>query len=156
MAEIVHFSKQDATIRTGAAGDTNAQEVTQYTVSWGNLTGAGFANGDDVLVLVKFNIGASSASNNAEATFGVGTTFAGRSVLATMRTESDDTNETRGAREQMWMDRRTLVTDENFYTSIRIIATSTPNIEDFCFFIIKFNDAGLTAVNNSSSSTLTQ
>jgi len=138
MTEAVHFSKQDATLRSGIAGDTNAQEVTQYTVSWTDLTGAGFTNGDDVLVLVAFDIAADSTANNAEATFGVGTTFAGRTVLATMRTESDAVSG--NAREQMWMDRRTLVTNENFYVSIAIIATSTPSTDDYCFFIIKLGD----------------
>ena len=140
MAAIVHFSKQDATQRLGAAGGTTAAEVTEYTVSWADLTGAGFANGDDVIVFIKATLNVNNATNQPLSTWGRGSTFAGRTILQTDEIESGSANATLGAREICFLDRLTLATDNNFYTSIQVDTTATPSLDDYCFFIMKLDD----------------
>lgn len=135
MAEQVHFSLADTTIRTTTS--TTPVEVTQFTISWANLTGAGFANGDDVIVFAKVIIGGNGATDNVLSEFCVGTAFAGRTIMQSDRSEPARTTDSLSGREIGFLDRRTLVTNENFYFSLMIVTTSTANAEDFCFFIMK-------------------
>ena len=139
MAALKHFFKSDVTERsTTSTGDN---EVSNYTVTWADLTGAGFANGDDVIVLIKFNYGGNSAATNMTARFKQGSTFAGAANLTQLyRVEPDNATSGLGAREFLFLDRVTLATNDNFYLGIGTTSIEAARIEDWCFVILKLGD----------------
>lgn len=136
MAAITHYVKQDDTSRTTTG--TSAAEETNYTVAWATLTGAGFANSDDVLVFVAVKMGNSANSNNTSFQVGFGTTYAGR-------TDVEDSLcrwECPGAGDRVqytWIDRRTLVTGENIYFSTWGTAGTSAYI-NFRLVVLKLGD----------------
>ena len=60
MSALTHFVKTDITQRTTAS--LTAVELTDYTVTWADLTAAGFAAGDDVLIRVACKVGNGNAN----------------------------------------------------------------------------------------------
>ena len=136
MADITNYNKTDVTARTTTA--TSSTEVTQYTVNWTDLTGAGFAASDDVIMIVKLHLSNNDAATNSVVELRKGTTFAGASTLVTMRSESASATAAEGAREQMWMDRITSLTaNENFYIGLNTITANTASTNDFSILFLK-------------------
>lgn len=136
MANLIHFIKEDFTERTNTSA--SAVEVTQYTVNWSDLTGAGFADGDSVLVLVLMKLGCSSAANYARFQIGLGSTYAGLASIGDsyMSLECSVTAAVTG-QQYMWIDQRTLVTNENIYFSLWGSATDTHRANDFMCLVFK-------------------
>jgi len=138
MVDIVNFNKTDVTARSTT--NTSSTEITQYTVAWSDLTTAGFAASDDVIVIVKLHLSNNDNATNSVAEFRKGTTFAGASTLVSMRSESASATAAEGAREQIWMDRLTLTTNENFYIGLNTITANTASTNDFTILFMKLGD----------------
>jgi hypothetical protein len=139
MPALTHFYKADNTERL--TGATSAQERTDYTISWANLTGAGFAAGDDVLILVAVKTWNSSNSGNTLFTVGFGTTFAGRATEADSAARAEPQSAASGD-QYLWFDRRTLVNNENIYFA-GWAAANTASFNAFRCLILKLG--GLTS-----------
>jgi len=138
MTALTTYNKTDVTQRTTTS--TSAAEVTQYTVAWSDLTTAGFANGDDVIVLVRWSVGGASTTTNSLSDFRIGSTFAGATVQSSNRTEPDSSNAGRGAREFVWLDRITLATNDNFYIALSSAAAGTARADNFSILVLKLDD----------------
>jgi hypothetical protein len=157
MANIVHFSKADITARTTTS--TTPVELTDYTITWANLTGAGFAAGDDVVIIVGVKTTNSDATANGT-NFGVGfgTTFAGRTEIA----DSDYIMSPFAAgtfNQYNWIHRRTLVINQNIYFRGQTRAAATATYQEFRCFILKLGDLTTSyyvySENNPNSATPT-
>lgn len=116
MAEITHFVKTDFTHRVNT--DTSAVEESNYTITYENLTGAGFAAGDDVIIIVGVVHGTGHANVNMHFQVGFGTTYAGRTDDASSYQGMEGVTTTASTGQQyLWFDRRTLVDGEDIYFS---------------------------------------
>ena len=138
MTELIHFVKQDST--TQSTANTSATEITQYTISWSDLTTAGFVNGDTVILLVMTKLSVNSANNSASFQIGLGTTYAGRADIAEslMRQEASAAAAS-GINTNLpytFIDQRALVTDENIYFSLWTTG-NTARSDDFHVMILK-------------------
>ena len=137
MAALINYVKRDTTVRTSTA--TVPAEVTQYTVPWSDLTGAGFAAGDTVLMLVMTKLAADGVNSNSKFQIGLGTTYAGRVDIG----ESYDSHESAAVYTSAFtnlpysfVDQRTLVTNENIYFSL-LVSTGTAASDDFSITLLK-------------------
>jgi hypothetical protein len=143
MTELVHFVKQDNTERTSTS--TTAAEVTQYTIAWSDLTTAGFAASDDIVIIVAAKVRNSNTNNYVKFQIGFGTTYAGRAdVTDSFTTLEPIANTADRGHQYLWMDRRTLVTSENIYFSLWVNAT-TGTSDGFTCLIFKLGTGGLGA-----------
>lgn len=138
MAVLTHFAKY-------ADGDTTTSttqvEATSCTVTWADLTGAGFAAGDDVLIIVNATLGGSNASQLFRCQVGFGTTFAGRAVVADSLMVLEPSGTTAPAtRQYTWMDRRTLTVNELIYMGIAADGGATCRFRGFQLLVIKLDD----------------
>ena len=133
MANLTHFVKADTTERTST--NTSAEELTDYTIAWSDLTGAGFAASDDVLILVAVKTWNSSANNNTYFAVGFGTTFAGRSEEADSVQRAEPIGTANGD-QYLWFDRRTLVNNENIYFRGQTTA-GTASYNEFVCLVLK-------------------
>lgn len=137
MTTITYFSKTDTTERTTTSGTA---ELSDYTIAWSDLTNAGLADGDDVLMLVAVHVGStSSANNNYSFAVGFGTSFAGRSEDTTSINRSE-APQTDGTGEQyLWIDRRTLTASQNIYFRGGATNANTASYREFACFIFKLS-----------------
>jgi len=142
MADITFLNHTDATVRTHT-GDTTDTEMTDFTVSWSDMTTAGFANGDDVIVIMRINFSGDSGTNRFGCRYKVGSTFGGASALAEMICELNRNSVTaNGSKEFMYVDRLTLTTNDNIYTSLQNQNSGSNTIsgKDFSCLILKLDD----------------
>jgi len=142
LAALVHFGRRDATQRTTTS--SSAVEVTQHTVAWSDLTGAGFANGDEVLILVRAAMNIDNANGLLTYAAGRGTTFAGRTQWAdsVSTIEGQSTTATRG-HHYGWLHKHTLVTNENIYLALTAVGgTNTARVTDYSIIILKLTGLG--------------
>ena len=144
MAELTHLFKTDSTAvtRTGA---TTYAEVTQHRIEWTDLTSAGFANGDDVIIIRRCQNGGNNSSNTFDLDFRSGTTAGGyssASVDAEMIHENSHSSSPNiGGREWMWVDRITLATNDAFFTGHRTNNSgNTVTTKGFMCLILKLDD----------------
>ncbi len=143
MTTLTHFVKMDSAERTQSG--TSAAEVTQYTIAWTDLTGAGFANNDDVIVLVGAKLRTDNASAYVRFQVGFGSTYAGRTDQA----DSYESYEALGVTanrmyQYLWFDRRNLVTNENIYFSLWRGGGVGTNVgaDDFWCVVLKLSELG--------------
>lgn len=136
MAALVHFSKIDTTARTTSS--TTAVELTNYTILWSDLTTAGFAAGDNVVILLGVRVTDTSNTNsNNLLQVGFGTTYAGRvdDTTASQRNEGSS-----NAGEQvLWVRKRVLVSNEDIYFSGSSTA-GTATFTGFNCLILNWDD----------------
>lgn len=139
MANLTHFVKA---IDSYTSTSVSAEEHVAATVAWSDLTGAGFAASDDVLVFVTVKLCNSGVNNNTSFQIGFGTTYAGRSSIADSlaRNEPVQAAATNIAGfNSIWFDRRTLTVNENIYFS-KWTTAGTATYKNFKVFIIKLAD----------------
>ena len=137
MAALTHFSKMDTTERTAG---TSATELTDYTISWSDLTTAGFAAGDNVFILVGVNPAHSTSGNtNFEFRVGFGTTYVDRVDDPTSRYVSQAPTTAGKGEQYLWCRQRTLVTDENIYFT-GLNASGTSRYITFRCLILNYDD----------------
>ena len=137
MAAIIHFVKTDITQRTTSS--TTAVELTNYTIAWTDLTAAGFAAGDDVLVRVACKVGNGNANGNSDFTVGFGTTFAGRTDDTSSHWQVEPVGGG-AALQYQWFDRKTLVVNENVYFSGLSPTASAAQYDELVVWVIKLGD----------------
>lgn len=139
MAALTHFAKVDATQRTTTA--TTANEVTQYTVAWADLTGAGFSAGDDVMLIHQCSLGSSVDNLLIVYNIMAGTTFAGAAAIndGHVDQEAVATGAT-ASHNVFWIERRTLVVNENFYFDLHMNSAATARADDFSFIVLRLNE----------------
>ena len=139
-ADITNLQKPDAAERTTTSA--TLAEVTQRTIAWADLTGAGFAASDDVFIILTFGLDSNSGVNRAFCNFGHGTTFAGRTDFfpVSPEVETQDVDALVGGRYLGWVIDHTLVVNELFYFSLAIPAASTARSANFNVTIIKKGD----------------
>lgn len=138
---LVHLVKEDYTERTTTS--TTEVEVTQHTIAWSDLTAAGFAGGDEVILIGKACVGgASTTALQANYRASRGTTFAGRTTWtdSALLHEPNKTTAGNGCSWQ-WIKKHTLVSSENMYLSLNTNST-TARVDDFVFLVIKLGGAG--------------
>jgi hypothetical protein len=161
MTELVHFVKQDNTERSSVS--TSAAEVSNYTVAWSDLTTAGFAASDDVVMLVCIKNRNDGANNNTSFQVGLGTTYAGRVDVADSKNIQEPiSNTTDRGHQYLWMDRRTLVVNENIYFSLWTDA-GTAYADEFFLAVFKIggtsglgtNDFGYAEATHSGNAAST-
>ena len=118
MAEITYFNLTDATERSTTS--TSATEITQRTILWEDLTGAGFAASDVVFILWNFTLGGAGITVNQFANVYHGTTFAGATVFQSpgFRVEPDDVDSLNGHKHLGWLEQHTLVDGEDLYFAL--------------------------------------
>lgn len=133
MPALTHFAKQDSAVRQTIS--TGGEELTNYTIAWSDLTGAGFAASDDVLILVGVKTWNTANTNHTYFAVGFGTTFAGRTEDASSVQRAEPVGVTFGD-QYMWFDRRTLAANENIYFRGQV-STSTGNYQDFYCLVLK-------------------
>lgn len=140
MAAITHLAKPDAAERS--TSNTALTEITQRTISWSDLTTAGFAASDVVFIIWNWSLGADSFSNNAICNIGRGTTFAGRTdwFPVDILEEAQSTSSLAGQRHFGWIEQHTLVVNENIYFSLGGVSTRTSRSANFNCTIIKRAD----------------
>ena len=130
MAALTHFVKTDITQRSTTS--LTAVELTNYTVTWADLTGAGFAAGDDVLVGSRAKFRVALAILIRASAVGFGTTFAGRtedvSSQWTVEPVAGD-----AAAQYQWFDRKTLVVNENIYFSASVLVAGTARYDELVY-----------------------
>ena len=136
MPSIKHFYKADNILRGPAS---SLAELTDYTIAWSDLTTAGLAAGDDVLILVAVKVWASNAATNTFFTVGFGTTFAGRVEEANSVSRSEPVATSAGD-QYLWFDRRTLVTNENIYFRSENVGGASCRYQNFRCLIVKLGD----------------
>lgn len=139
MAALTHFAKIDATQRTTTA--TSANEVTQYTVAWADLTGAGFSAGDDVLLIHQTSLGGDNVDTLVVYNIKAGTTFAGAANIDDGHVDQQPVAVgTSASHNVFWIERHTLVVDQNFYFDLSGSAAGTVRSDDFSFIVLRLND----------------
>lgn len=141
MAELVHYFKTYLTARTTAA--TSATEEANYTISWANLTGAGFANGDKVVIIAMARFRNSSTNNYTRADIRVGSTFAGAATLPGTLSDRECGATSRNS-PYFIVDEYTLATDDNIYFA-KWVSAGTATYDDFAILVLNADD--LTASN---------
>jgi hypothetical protein len=135
---LTHFVKSDLTARTTIS--TTAEEQANYTIAWADLTAPGFADSDDVFILVAQKQRVNDANSNSRFAVGFGATYAGRVDDATsaQRAETTSTGAVTGE-QYVWIDRRDLVANENIYFSINVTG-NTGTYEEFHCLILRLDD----------------
>lgn len=140
MAALTHFVKQDFSYRDRTVSVWT--EESYYTVSWSDLTGAGFANGDQVGLIVSLRTRASTVSTHAWITVRQGSTFSGAADIASyQRIESAGTVSNTG-HAYLALDQVTLTTNDNFYIGTRADSTDTVTNDEYTFFMFKTSGLG--------------
>lgn len=142
MSALVHLVKQDSAARN--LNVTTPTEVTEYTIDWADLTGAGFAAGDDVLILVASKLASNSSTAYARFRVGRGTTYAGRTDFAdSYQSVESPAASTAMTMQYGWFHRHTLVTDQNLYFSLWHSGATLVGSRDFFCLVLKLG--GLTS-----------
>ena len=138
---LVHLHKEDYTERTTTSA--SEVEVTQYTIAWSDLTAAGFAAGDTVMMIGKACVGgASTTALQANFRASRGTSFAGRTTWTDSASLHEPASTTAGmGHSWQWIKSHTLVANENIYFSLATSST-TARVDDFVFWVIKLGDSG--------------
>lgn len=142
MAALTHYFRLDptgATLRSTAS--TTQVEETNWTITWAQLTGAGFANGDVVTLVIGARLGASTTSISPILQIGYGTTYAGRTSIASSlcRAESN-IGSGYPCYQYHWIGQITLSTNLNIYFSTAISATGTAYYANFQALFLKLGD----------------
>ena len=138
MTALVQFHKVDTTARITTS--TSAEEETNYTVSWSDLTTAGFANGDAVAIIVKVRFRNSSGNNYTSCEVSVGSSFAGASILTNTLSDREGASTTRNS-PYLALGTDTLATNDNIYFR-KWVNTGTGRYDDFDIWVIKTADLG--------------
>jgi hypothetical protein len=141
MAEITFLNKQHIAVTTTAS--TSKVELTSYTIDWTDLTGAGFGNGDDVIIIITGRLCGNDFNYKTLMDIRIGTSgFASSSVVAELELQPDSSSESDGS-EWMWMDRRTLATNEDiFFGGSTENVAATAGFRNFSALILKLDDLG--------------
>lgn len=144
MAEIVHFVKMDSTDRTTVS--TTPVEITQYTVNFTDLTAAGFAAGDDVIILVATKLLNLSPNQSFLFQVGHGSTYASRTDEGDSLSDEESENDLGKdvGHQYHWMDRQTSLPDgENWFFSLSTTnAGQAASTKDFSVVFLKLGDLG--------------
>lgn len=138
MTDIVHYAEQNSTIYTTTSA--SAVEVSALTVAWEDLTGAGFAASDDVLILWSWSTGGTDPINtNTE--IREGSTFGGASTLATFANEVQASLGLEGGYQFTHLERITLTSGNDFYLGLSTQTSSnTARVGNWSFLAIKLDD----------------
>ena len=138
MTALVQFHKADTTERSTAS--TSAAEETNYTVSWSDLTTAGFANGDAVAIIVKCRFRGSTAAVHVRSEVSVGSSFAGATNLPNTLSDREPSSTSRNS-PYMALGTETLATNDNIYFR-KWVSSGTAYYDDFDIWVIKTADLG--------------
>lgn len=116
-------------------------EITNYTINWSDLTGAGFVAGDEVIIITKCSVGGSSATGlNGQFRVSRGTTFAGRTTWTDSASIHEPVSTTSGVGHvHLWVKKHTLVTSENIYFSLQSASTNTARVDDFACWVLSLS-----------------
>jgi len=140
MAEITNLIKSVSAVESVTS--STYVEVTNYTIAYSDLTTAGFAAGDNVIILVKSAVGGDSSAQVFHSIIGFGTTYAGRTDIAdSERVIEPKVTAINQMHESVWTDKRELVVDENIYFSLHDPdATRVARQQDFVCIILNLDD----------------
>lgn len=140
MADITNLYKSDAVVRSTT--NTSQTEITERTISWSDLTTAGFANSDEVFIIWGFTLNSNQITNNSTCDIGIGSTFAGRTSQfpAIPRLESMVAATIRGGAHLGWITEYTLVTNDNIYFSLAMVTSGTASSHNFSCLVLKKSD----------------
>ena len=140
MVDIVNYKFTSVTTETTASNSW--VQATNYDITWENLTAAGFANGDDVIVIRRVTVTGNSGSAEFGAQFRYGSTYAGATQEVNNRIEPQDAGTPpKDGKEMIYIDRLTLSTDDDFYVGKRSYnGSSTATLCDYSFIMLKLDD----------------
>ncbi len=134
MVDITNFTKVDTASRT----QTTIVEETNYTVSWSNLTTAGFGNGDDVIILYTQWL-SDNSSSIVTSEFKIGSTYALATTHHTNVIQGEVTTVSISGRSVGYLGRHTLATNDNLYWSLGSDSGSGWS-SDFSLIVLKLDD----------------
>jgi hypothetical protein len=137
MAVLVHFCKTDNTLRSQ---DSTAAEETNYTISWSDLTTAGFEAGDNAIIIVACKIWCNNAEWTNRFKVGFGTTYAGRTDDTTSQTYIESPSADVAGSQYFWVKQRTLVNNENVYFTKQGQSTYLGRYQEFVCLVINYDD----------------
>lgn len=141
MSAITRLAKSDTTSRTQTSATLT--EVPSWSVTWSDLTTAGFVNGDVVVVLCRITIGGSAVNATLRGQMQHGTSLdsggAGKVVESEWTIEPEDTSSIRG-HHHAFVSKITLVTNQGFYFGIAGDGTNDSRNNDFSILILKLGD----------------
>ena len=156
MAELTHYFESNVTEQSHT-GNTLWTEVSALTVAWADLTGAGFANGDNIVVMVRASLSVDSGTDNAAINFKQGTsTFDVATQLDNHRVETDG-SKANDSSEFFYIQNITLSTDDTFFTGIRTLdAVTTAFIKDWEVFFLSLDELDADDYRWNENTTVTQ
>lgn len=139
---IPSYVKQDNAVNTVTSASET--EISALTIAWATLTGAGFAAGDDVILIVKCCVGGSdTATVSGKFRVAHGTSFAGRTTWGDSLGAHKPISATSGiGHTYVWLKKHQLVTNENIYFSGQSVGAATCRIDDFCCWILSLSALG--------------
>lgn len=141
MAAITYLTKTDTTLRTEVGA--SLVEITERTISWSDLTTAGFAASDVVFIIWNWSLGeGSTTAGHGVSNFGHGTSFAGRTDWFPVDTlvETMSASSQQGDKFFGWVEEHTLVTSENIYFGLANGAGVIGESSNFSCTVIKQAD----------------
>src|SRR5512139_1727924 len=141
MAALTHYVKYDFTQRTRTASSDT--EETNYTINWSDLTGAGFANGDQVALIVICRHGANSVNGYSRFQVKVGSSFAGATVLpGALQNQESALASGENGHAYFFIDDYSLVTNDNIYFSSYSNSSNQNRTDDFFCIVLKASTLG--------------
>ena len=142
MADAIIYARDNVTQQTISL--TSRQEVSAYTVTWAQLTGQGFANGDTVIIVVRWMQGIDSTSALSTVDLRVGDDFATATIDETFTAEGGDATAANGSREMGWVWQETLATNDNIYMGLSSSSGGTnAAVQDWTIHVFKIGTGGL-------------
>lgn len=138
MAAVTYFKKEVAAEQSTTS--TSLTEVSAFTISWSDLTTAGFAAGDNVAIVWNYAAGGNSTTNKTEHEIGRGTTFAGMTTWLAGELEAMNSSVLVGGVHCGWLEQHTLVVNENFYYGQLMQTSGDARTNSFSCLVIKLDD----------------
>ena len=140
MAELTHYYADDATLYT----TTTDGEITGYVVNWSDLTTAGFAGGDDVVMVWQMTFNNEATSGESWMDMREGSAgYASATQKAISRVEGNNSvppNER--TQPLVWFDRFTLTANNNFYFGAARTSGAHTNHGNFTVMFFGLDDLG--------------
>ena len=136
MAALVHLSKTDTTLRTTTS--TAFVELTNYTIPWSDLTTAGFANGDEVAIIIGLKTWNASVSASTLWFAAKGSAYSSGMTSYAGAFERAEPVGTDAGNQILFATKQTLATNDNLYIG-GATTTSTGRFQEFQCLVLKLS-----------------
>jgi len=114
MVDITNYHNSDPAVRSR----TTIVEETNYTITWANLTGAGFAGDDEIVIIYQQWLSDNTTTSEATSEFKIGTTYGTATTKITNTVTGEDTTVGISGRNVGGLWKHTLETNEQLFWSL--------------------------------------